>query len=84
MPNEQEIIQGINLVREIVKELNPNVIDSAFGIRVRFIIDKYNKNLHSQMRVVNNYTAYGISNCLSIIDGLIKLKEKSVKVLIKE
>lgn len=84
MPNEREIINGVNIVREIVQGLNPDLIDCEFGNKVKIMVDKYEKRLNSQMRVVNTYTMYGISRCLSIIDGFNRIQEESVKVLIKE
>lgn len=79
MPEEREIIKGINFVREIVEELNPNEIDNEFLDTVNLIIDKYEKQLKFQMKIMNSYMRYGISKCVSIINAMINLNESNKK-----
>ena len=68
MPNEWEIIKGINIVKEIVKEINPMEIDEEFKKFVMIGVNAYKKELQNRMIVINSYVEYGISSGLRLID----------------
>jgi len=68
MANEWEIIKGINIVKEIIKELNPMEIDEEFKKSVIISVNAYKKELQNRMIVINSYVEYGISRGLRLID----------------
>lgn len=85
MPDEREIIKGINIVRGVVRELNVNQVDNEFKNSVKLIINKYESSLNSQMKVMNSYVKYGINRCMMIIDSMVTLncdmrKDYAIKV----
>jgi len=81
---DREIISGINVVREIINEINLENVDSEFKNCVMFKIKQYEQDNLSKMKITDNYMMYGISRCLRIIDGVIRVNNRNKKKLVRK
>ena len=75
MDNDKDIIKGINIVREVIKELNPVEVNKELKDNVILMIELYKKELQSQIRIINSYVDYGINQGIRVIDGMIIFNE---------
>lgn len=75
MDNDKDIIKGINIVREVIKELNPVEVNKELKDNVILMIELYKKELQSQIRIINSYVDYGINQGIRVIDGMIIYNE---------
>lgn len=82
MDNDRDIIKGINIVREIVREINPKEINSELKDNVIIMICLYKKELQNKGRIINSYIEYGINQGIRVIDSLICFFniEKNIKI----
>lgn len=79
MPHEWEIIKGLNIVKEIIKELNPEIINLEFKNCLETTIIEYKMRMQSQMKIVDSYVDYGISRGVKIVEQIIYFKNLGMK-----
>lgn len=75
MPKEWEIIRGVNIVKEIIEQINPEEITNEFKDSVEIAIIEYKKRLQSQMKVLDSYVDYGISRAVKVVEQMINFKD---------
>ena len=75
MPNDREIIKGINIVREIVREINLEEVNSELKDKVILMICLYRKEIQDKGRIINSYIEYGINQGIRLINGMINYNE---------
>lgn len=75
MINEKDIIKGINIVREVIRELNPKEVNKELKDNTIIMIELYKKELQNQMRIINSFVEYGINQGIRVIDGIIYFNE---------
>lgn len=79
MPNDREIIKGINIVREIVREINLEEVNSELKDKIILMICLYRKELQNKGRIINSYIEYGINQGIRLINGMINYNENLYK-----
>ena len=58
-------------------EVKCDSVNNEFLDTVNLIIEKYEKQKMSQMKIINSYMKYGISRCVSIINSKININENN-------
>ncbi|MBQ8219574.1 MAG: hypothetical protein IJZ79_07465 [Bacilli bacterium] len=74
---ESKIIEGIALVKKMIREINPITIDDDIENKLLFLINNYRILKESKMQVINHYTLYGIDNSCNIISMYLKEQKRT-------
>lgn len=78
--HDREIVDGINVIRDFINKMLPCEVDLNFKNKLVLMIDNYQKELASRMRVINQYTYFGMSRCLSIVDNVISIDLENFEI----
>lgn len=71
---EIKIIMGIELVKKMVREINPAFIANKIILDLDFLIDNYKKLKDSKMQVINNYMMFGINASYNIVLSYVRTR----------
>ena len=83
MVGERNILRGIDIFEKILKEINPDTIDSNQVIKIEeYISLKLQKDEDSCQRV-NSFIHYGINRCYSVLEAYNKYSKGNSKKRVK-
>ena len=78
MIGERHILKGIVIFEEVVKELNPEVINDEVLYMIRSCVNIVLFKEEEKTQRVNNHVHYGVNTCYTMLDLLNKSKKREL------
>ena len=75
---ERHILKGITIFEEVIKGLNPEVIDDESLYMIRSCVNIVLFKEEEKTQHVNNHVHYGVSACFSMVDRLNNQKKREL------
>ena len=85
MIGDTKIIEGIDLVEKLIREINPNTYEDDIKGKLLFLVNNYRKLKENKMQVINRYMQYGIDYSCILVEACIeeqKKKNGKIRVLV--
>ena len=69
MVGEKDILKGIEIVEEVIKELNPSEMDDDILSMIESCANIVLYKKEERIEHVNSYVHYGINMCYTVLEG---------------